>query len=189
MCGSATPLIVCEVDAFVLQSIDPFQRFLLSEGHELLPRSFHLHGNIVSKDGVALDLIHVRRPVEIFFERQEEWRYPFLAAKAPGRFSATVDIVLLTAMPPVYADQRLRLGRPLQPPLPAAWHLSGERAGRFHRRHGGQSSFGARSCCNCFVLQPMPVFDRHRFAPAAMDGIRPYSRLERGCLADRPTFH
>ncbi|TCU23103.1 hypothetical protein EV130_108248 [Rhizobium azibense] len=77
MCGSATPLIVCEVDAFVLQSIDPFQRFLLSEGHELLPRSFHLHGNIVSKDGVALDLIHVRRPVEIFFERQEEWRYPF----------------------------------------------------------------------------------------------------------------
>ncbi|NKF32532.1 hypothetical protein HER21_39585, partial [Pseudomonas sp. BGM005] len=42
------PLVVCDVDDVVLQFIDPFQLFLQSLGHELLPRSFRLHGNIVS---------------------------------------------------------------------------------------------------------------------------------------------
>ncbi|MEX2691008.1 hypothetical protein [Rhizobium mongolense] len=179
------PLIVCDVDDVVLQFIDPFQRFLLSEGHELLPRSFHLHGNIVSKDGVALEVIHVSRLIETFFERQEEWQLPLsLAAETLGRLSASADIVFLTAMPPVYADQRRRLldrfslPYPLlatrQPKGPVVKALHGVRplpvafiddmAVNLHsvREHVD----------NCLLLHLMPVSEIHRFAPAAMDDIQ-----------------
>jgi hypothetical protein len=72
------PLIVCDVDDVVLQFIDPFQQYLKSLGHEFLPRSFRLHGNIVSlADGLALEDQHVSRLILEFFEAQESWQTPF----------------------------------------------------------------------------------------------------------------
>ena len=71
------PLIVCDVDDVVLQFIDPFQLFLESQGHEFLPRSFRLHGNIISKaDGTAIEDQQVSRLIEAFFEAH--------ALKRPG---------------------------------------------------------------------------------------------------------
>ncbi|TCU17344.1 hypothetical protein [Rhizobium sullae] len=177
------PLIVCDVDDVVLQFIDPFQRFLLSEGHELLPRSFRLHGNIVSKDGVALEDIHVSRLVETFFERQEEWQLPVsLAAETLSRLSAEADIVFLTAMPPVYADQRRRLldRFGLTHPLLAAREPKGPIVKMLHGARPLPVAFiddmavnlhsVREHVDNCLLLHLMPVSEIHRFAPAAMDG-------------------
>ena len=50
------PLIVCDVDDVVLHFFAPFLLFIDAEGHEFLPRSFRLTGNIISKaDGVVLE--------------------------------------------------------------------------------------------------------------------------------------
>ncbi|NLS03211.1 hypothetical protein HGP14_07475 [Rhizobium sp. P32RR-XVIII] len=178
------PLIVCDVDDVVLQFIDPFQRFLLSEGHELLPRSFRLHGNIVSRDGVALEDIHVSRLIDTFFERQEKWQLPLsLAVETLGRLAADADIVFLTAMPPVYADRRRRLldrfglAYPLlatrQPKGPVVKTLHGTRAlpvvfidDMAMNLHSVREHVES-----CLLLHMMPVSEIHRFAPAAMDGI------------------
>lgn len=189
VCLGDRPLIVCDVDDVVLQFIVPFERFLVSEGYRLVPRSFKLHGNIETADGTAADGtaagdVTVSRLIETFFERQEDWQAPLaLAGESLAALSATADIVLLTAMPPVYRDQRRRLldrfelNYPLlaslQPKGPIVKALHGARdlpvvfiddmVRNLHSVH--------EHVDRCLLLHLMPVSDIHRFAPSAMDGI------------------
>lgn len=105
------PLVVCDVDDVALRFIDPFQTFLESEGHTFLPRSFRLHGNILSKtSGLAIDEAQVAHLIEAFFEAQESWQTPFdLVVQALDGLSSASDVLFLTAMPPKFQDQRRRL--------------------------------------------------------------------------------
>ena len=105
------PLIVCDVDDVVLHFFAPFLTFLDSEGHEFLPRSFRLTGNIISKaSGAALEETEVHRLIDAFFEAQEQWQTPLdHAIDTLGGFSKNADIVFLTAMPPQFSAQRRRL--------------------------------------------------------------------------------
>ncbi|MBW6420363.1 hypothetical protein KX729_02825 [Rhizobium sp. XQZ8] len=114
------PLVVCDVDDVVLHFAAPFQDFLRGEGHELLPRSFRLTGNIVSiETQIALEHADVRRLIETFFEAQETWQMPFeLAVQTLTSLSDDADVVFLTAMPPRYRDQRRRLLDRLELPFP-----------------------------------------------------------------------
>jgi hypothetical protein len=114
------PLVVCDVDDVVLHFAAPFQDFLRGEGHELLPRSFRLTGNIVSTaTRVALEQAEVRRLIDAFFEAQENWQLPFdLVVQTLTTLSQDADVVFLTAMPPRYRDQRRRLLDKLELPFP-----------------------------------------------------------------------
>ncbi|NTG48862.1 hypothetical protein G6M04_15885 [Agrobacterium rhizogenes] len=105
------PLVVCDVDDVVLHFFAPFLVFLDAEGHEFLPRSFRLTGNIISKaNGIALEEKDVHRLIEAFFEAQEQWQTPLdRVVDALGDFSKNADVVFLTAMPPQFSAQRRRL--------------------------------------------------------------------------------
>ncbi|NTF86836.1 hypothetical protein G6L46_06780 [Agrobacterium rhizogenes] len=105
------PLVVCDVDDVVLHFFAPFLVFLDAEGHEFLPRSFRLTGNIISKaNGTALEEKGVHRLIEAFFEAQEQWQTPLdRVVDALGDFSKNADVVFLTAMPPQFSAQRRRL--------------------------------------------------------------------------------
>lgn len=105
------PLIVCDVDDVVLQFIGPFQLFLQSRGHAFLPRSFKLHGNIVSQaDGAEIEDSQVSRLIEEFFEAQELWQTPLdRVVETLERLSEEADVLFLTAMQPRFQDQRRRL--------------------------------------------------------------------------------
>ncbi|WP_454853763.1 hypothetical protein [Rhizobium binxianense] len=175
------PLVVCDVDDVVLQFIAPFQGFLLSEGHELLPRSFRLHGNIVSRaNGAALEDAEVSRLIEAFFEAQEEWQTPFeLVVQTLDELSKGADILFLTAMPPKFRDQRRRLldrlglGFPMlaaeQPkgPIVQALHAGRSLPVAFiddmaHNLHSVRDHVA-----DCLLVHLMPDSDVHRLAPAA----------------------
>jgi hypothetical protein len=117
---SDKPLIVCDVDDVVLQFLSPFEDFLRDHGHELLPRSFRLTGNIVLLETqVALEAGDVRELIEAFFEAQESRQLPFdLVVHTLEALSDEADIVFLTAMPPRYHEHRRRLLDRLALPFP-----------------------------------------------------------------------
>lgn len=105
------PLVVCDIDEVVLEFISPFTRFLRANGHDLLPRSFRLHGNIVSlNDGTAPDNAAVSAYLEEFFRTQDQWQVPARrAAEALATISTEADVVFLTAMPPRHRPVRRAL--------------------------------------------------------------------------------
>ena len=105
------PLVVLDVDDVVLQFLVPFEAFLTSLGHRLVPRSFRLHGNILSSaTEEALPDETVSQLILDFFDAQERWQTPFAeAVDVLQALSGQADIIFLTAMPPVYALQRRRL--------------------------------------------------------------------------------
>lgn len=178
------PLIVCDVDDVVLQFIDPFQLFLQSLGHEFLPRSFRLHGNIVSKtDGSALDEAHISRLIEAFFAAQEDWQTPLdRAVQTLDRLSQTADILFLTAMPPRYQDQRRRLldRTGLTFPLLASEQPKGPIVQALHASRPLPVIFiddmvrnlhSVRDhVADSLLIHLMPNSPVHRFAPAADEG-------------------
>lgn len=96
------PLIVCDIDEVVLEFITPFQAFLIANGHELLPRSFRLTGNIFGlADGRETPHDQVEELLESFFAAQDGWQTPVkAAADSLARLADHADIVFLTAMPP-----------------------------------------------------------------------------------------
>lgn len=108
---SDRPLVVCDVDEVVLEYLTPLEAFLRSRGHELLPRSFRLTGNIVdSVTGEALLDAAVKALQEDFFATQDQWQTP--AAQAVETLTGLgkdADVVFLTAMPPRHAEARRRL--------------------------------------------------------------------------------
>lgn len=105
------PLIVCDVDDVVLQFATPFQAFLETRGHRLLPRSFKLTGNIVNgSDESVIEAPAVKALIDDFFLEQERWQTPFAdAVDSLHALGAHADLVFLTAMPPRHAEVRRRL--------------------------------------------------------------------------------
>lgn len=179
------PLIVCDVDDVVLQFIDPFQLYLKSLGHEFLPRSFRLHGNIVSlADELALDDQHVSRLILDFFEAQESWQTPVdPVVSTLKRFSDDADVLFLTAMPPQFSAHRRRLldRAGLTFPLLASEQPKGPIV---QALHGGRDlpvifiDDMARNLhsvrehvADCLLIHLMPDTPVHRFAPAAAEDI------------------
>nr|WP_189637016.1 MULTISPECIES: hypothetical protein [Rhizobium] len=179
------PLIVCDVDDVVLRFIDPFQLFLQSLGHEFLPRSFRLHGNIVSKaDGTEIEGRQVSRLIEDFFEAQELWQTPVdRVVETLGRLSQVADILFLTAMPPRFQDQRRRLldSAGLLFPLLASEQPKGPIVHALHASRSFPVAFIDDMAHNlhsvreymadCLLIHLMPDSPVHRFAPAAADDI------------------
>ena len=105
------PLIVCDIDEVVLEFISPFAAFLRSQNHELLPRSFHLHGNIVSTlDGSFPEAAIVSAFLDAFFAAQDKWQMPAeQAVETLHRLAEDADIVFLTAMSPRHRIVRRNL--------------------------------------------------------------------------------
>lgn len=105
------PLIVCDVDDVVLQFATPFEAFLQTRGHRLLPRSFKLTGNIVNGDDErVLEAPAVKALIDDFFMEQERWQTPFAdAVDSLHILGQDADLVFLTAMPPRHAEVRRRL--------------------------------------------------------------------------------
>lgn len=105
------PLIVCDVDDVVLQFATPFESFLQTRGHRLLPRSFKLTGNIVNgSDESVVEAPAVKALIDDFFTEQERWQTPFAdAVESLHALGADADLIFLTAMPPRHAEVRRRL--------------------------------------------------------------------------------
>ncbi|WEZ83768.1 hypothetical protein P6U16_02985 [Rhizobium sp. 32-5/1] len=105
------PLIVCDIDEVVLEFLTPFRNFLRSSGHDLLARSFRLHGNIVlSADGLPVAESLVDDLLEEFFTLQDQWQTPAtLAVETLESLAVEADLVFLTAMPPRHAVVRRSL--------------------------------------------------------------------------------
>ncbi|TCL70440.1 hypothetical protein [Rhizobium sp. BK251] len=180
------PLVVCDVDDVVLQFIAPFEAFLESQGHQFLPRSFRLHGNIVSRSsGIALEDAEVTRLIGAFFEAQDQWQTPFeLVTLTLEALSKEADIIFLTAMPPRFVDQRRRLLDRLgltfpllateQPKGPVVQALHGDRSlpvafvdDMARNLHSVRDHVSG-----CLLLHLMPDSAVHRLAPAAEAGIQ-----------------
>ena len=102
------PLLVSDIDEVVLEFLTPFDRYLRANGHTLLPRSFRLHGNIVSlQTGIEATHDMVDAFEDGFYEDQGNWQFPvFKAVDTLHELSNHADIVFLTAMPPKFHMQR-----------------------------------------------------------------------------------
>ncbi|MBB4570546.1 hypothetical protein [Rhizobium leucaenae] len=174
------PLIVCDVDDVVLHFFAPFLIFLDGEGHEFLPRSFRLTGNIISKtNGAVLEEKEVHRLIDAFFEAQERWQTPLdRVIDTLGGFARDADIVFLTAMPPQFSAQRRRLldrlglAYPLlaslQPKGPIVQALHGKRTlpvafvdDMAHNLHSVRNHLAT-----CLLINLRPDSIVHRMAPA-----------------------
>ncbi|HVK91420.1 MAG TPA: hypothetical protein VM468_08470 [Mycoplana sp.] len=113
-------LVVCDIDEVVLEYLSPFTAYLRSRGHDLLPRSFRLYGNIVEtlSGEAVLDAV-ADALQEDFFAAQEEWQTPAaLAVETLGALGRDTDVVFLTAMPPRHVAARRRLLDRLGLPFP-----------------------------------------------------------------------
>jgi hypothetical protein len=176
---SGKPLIVCDIDDVVLQFAAPFQDFLQAQGHELLPRSFRLTGNIVSIDTqVAVEPADVRRLIDAFFEAQETHQIPFdLVVQTLCELSGEADVIFLTAMPPRFRDQRRRLLDRLDLPFPLI--ASEEAKGPIMQRLRGDTSLPCvfiddmvhnlqsvrDHVPDCLLIHMMPDSPLHLLAP------------------------
>jgi hypothetical protein len=105
------PLIVCDIDEVVLEFLTPFERFLQTREHTLLPRSFSLHGNVVDiHTGLAAHDDIINKWEEDFFASQVAWQTPARHARETlEALSGHADIVFLTAMPPRHSLERRKL--------------------------------------------------------------------------------
>jgi hypothetical protein len=180
------PLIVCDVDDVVLQFATPFEAFLGSRGHRLLPRSFKLAGNIVSLlDESILDTTAVQTLIDDFFIAQERWQTPFAEAiDTLHALAGNADLVFLTAMPPRHADARRRLldQLTLSFPLIAADEAKGPLVAALHADRSLPVAFiddmahNLRSVGDhvpdCLLVYMPPPVEIHKFAPPPPEHVR-----------------
>ncbi|MGE6739265.1 hypothetical protein ACQKGC_03205 [Allorhizobium pseudoryzae] len=173
------PLVVCDVDDVVLEFLMPFQRFLDSLGHRLEPRSYRLHGNIISTiDQQPLADSLVTQLILDFFEAQEDWQTPFgNAVTSLKALGMQADVVFLTAMPPRYTEMRRRLldRLDLTFPLLATESPKGPVVRQMHGRRDLPLAFiddmahnhvsVADSVPECLLVHLMPQSDMHKHAP------------------------
>jgi hypothetical protein len=179
------PLVVCDVDDVVLAFLAPFENYLRQGGHELLPRSFRLTGNIVSIESqAAVTEADVQQMIGAFFEAQESWQIPVdLVAETLHELAEDTDVIFLTAMPPLYQDARRRLldrfdlTFPLiasrQPKGPIMKRLHAERSlpsvfidDMAHNLHSVRDHVG-----DSLLIHMMPDSPLHLLAPKPDDGI------------------
>lgn len=179
------PLIVCDVDDVVLNFAAPFADYLKAGGHELLPRSFRLTGNIVSiETQAAIEEVRVRQLIGHFFETQEDWQTPLaLSAETLRALGSEADILFLTAMPPLYQEQRRRLLDRLgfDFPLVATEEPKGPVMYRIHAGRSLPSVFiddmahnlhsVREHVANCLTIHMMPDSPLHLLAPKPHESI------------------
>ncbi|WP_419912547.1 hypothetical protein [Hoeflea sp.] len=105
------PLIICDIDEVVLEFLTPLNGYLNANGYELLPRSFRLTGNIVSRnDGSEADRETCRTLMDDFYSKQLDWQTPTGDVETVlASLSEHADIVFLSAMPPHHYDIRRAL--------------------------------------------------------------------------------
>lgn len=105
------PLVVCDIDEVVLEFLTPFTRYLRARDHDLLPRSFRLHGNVVSRmDGTVPEDTIVSAFLDNFFLTQDQWQTPAeQVVETLASLAEDADIVFLTAMPPRHRPIRRAL--------------------------------------------------------------------------------
>lgn len=105
------PLLVCDIDEVVLEFLTPFDQYLRSIGHTLLPRSFRLHGNIVAvQTGEEASNDAVSAFEHDFYAEQDNWQFPARGAvETLHELSHHADVVFLTAMPPRFHSARRNL--------------------------------------------------------------------------------
>lgn len=117
---SDRPLIVSDIDEVVLEFLRPFQAFLNSCDHVLLPRSFRLTGNVVHRTTQQeASETAVNELLETFYATQDRWQTPAAGVVETLRdLSEETDIVFLTAMPPRHAAARRALLDRLDLPYP-----------------------------------------------------------------------
>jgi hypothetical protein len=182
---SDRPLVVCDVDDVVLHFAAPFQDFLRAGGLELIPRSFRLTGNIVTRETqVALAETDVRGLISDFFEAQESHQVPFdHVVETLSDLSGEADVVFLTAMPPRYREPRRRLldRLGLEFPLVASEEPKGPILRKLHGTRAQPCVFIDDMVHNlqsvqdhvpeCLVLHMMPDSELHLLAPKAADGV------------------
>lgn len=173
------PLVVCDVDDVVLEFLSPFEGFLNSLGHKLVPRSYRLHGNILStQDDRPLAEDHVTQLIQDFFAAQEAWQTPFGdAVHTLKRLADEADVVFLTAMPPRFTQMRRRLLDSLDltypllatesPKGPVLAHIHGDRGlpvafidDMVHNHHSV-----ALAVPECLLVHLMPQSAMHSHAP------------------------
>jgi len=180
------PLVVCDVDEVVLEFITPFTAFLRANSHDLLPRSFRLHGNIVSLvDGSAADDAAIAEFQELFFGSQDRWQAPVeRAAETLGALAIDADIVFLTAMPPRHrAVRRALLDRfDLRFPMIATEAPKGPVVAALHGRRRQPVAFlddiqrnllsVREHVPDCLLVTMMANAEFRLLAPAPAEGIR-----------------
>ncbi|HBF32360.1 hypothetical protein [Rhizobium sp.] len=176
---SDRPLLVCDVDDVVLEFLFPFEAYLNSLGHQLLPKSFRLTGNIISLETQsALEEQHVQTILRDFFAQQEEWQRPFgNSVDVLTQLGTMADVVFLTAMPPAFTAQRRRLldRLGLDFPLLATESPKGPVVKALHAERGLPLAFMDDMAHNlhsvadhapeCLLVHIAPQSDIHRFAP------------------------
>jgi hypothetical protein len=179
------PLIVCDVDEVVLEFISPFTAFLRANNHDLLPRSFRLHGNIVSLlDGSEPDNDAIAAFQESFFGSQDIWQTPAeRAVETLDALSAEADIVFLTAMPPRHQMiRRALLDRfGLTFPMIATEEPKGPVVAQLHGRRTLPLAFlddiqrnllsVREHVPDCFLVTMMANADFRAFAPPPAEGV------------------
>lgn len=179
------PLVVCDVDDVVVNFAAPFKDFLRQGGHELLPRSFRLTGNIVlTATQEAVTEADVRRLIDSFFEAQETWQTPFaLVVETLQTLGAQADVIFLTAMPPRYVEHRRRLldRIGLHFPLVASEQPKGPIMHRLHAARPLPSVFIDDMAHNLhsvrdhvedsLLIHMMPDSPLHLLAPKPGDGV------------------
>lgn len=177
------PLLVCDVDDVVLEFVAPFERFLTAREMRLIPRSFRLHGNIVSLcDDVQATRDEVQALIGAFFDEQEGWQTPAASAcEALASIAKVADVVFLTAMAPRHYAQRRRLldRLGLAYPLLASEDAKGPLVQRLHsnRRQPlafvddmiGNLASVRDSVPECLLVHLQPKSELHRFAPKTPD--------------------
>lgn len=104
------PLLVVDVDEVVLDFVDPFVRFLDSEGFGFATSSFRLTGNVIDKaSGEKVPPNRTGELLDAFFAAQAAWQIPATGVvDALARLSDRIEIVMLTAMP--HRHHRVRRG-------------------------------------------------------------------------------
>ncbi|MBB4954242.1 hypothetical protein H4S14_002394 [Agrobacterium vitis] len=176
---SDRPLLVSDVDDVVLEFLFPFEAYLKSLGHQLLPKSFRLTGNIVSLvSGQPVEEAQVETLLHDFFAQQENWQKPFGDAVSQLQHLGTMaDVVFLTAMPPAFTLQRRRLldrlglDFPLlatespKGPVVAALHGARRLPLAFMDDMAHNLHSVADHAPECLLVHLAPQSDIHRFAP------------------------
>lgn len=179
------PLVVCDVDEVVLEFLTPFTRYLRANDHDLLPRSFRLHGNIVStRDGKQPDDATVSAFLEAFFGVQDQWQTPAeRVIETLTSLAEDADIVFLTAMPPRHRPVRRALldGFGLHFPMIATEQPKGPVLARLHGERDQPVVFiddiernllsvGA-AVPDCLLINLMANADFRPFLPVPSEGI------------------
>ena len=179
------PLVVCDVDEVVLEFLTPFTRYLRANDHDLLPRSFRLHGNIVStRDGQQPDDATVSAFLEAFFGVQDKWQTPAeRVIETLTSLAEDADIVFLTAMPPRHRPVRRALldGFGLHFPMIATEQPKGPVLARLHGERDQPVVFiddiernllsvGA-AVPDCLLINLMANADFRPFLPVPSEGI------------------